>query len=83
MIKTQIQLPDGLYQEAKRVAREREISLAEVMRRGLEYIVRVHPPIEREAGAWTPPKPHALGRFRVPEEDWRILANDPCDRADP
>lgn len=45
MIKTQVQLPDGLYQEAKRVAREREISLAEVMRRGVEYIVRVYPPL--------------------------------------
>jgi hypothetical protein len=28
MIKTQIQLPDELYREAKRVARDREWSLA-------------------------------------------------------
>jgi len=37
MIKTQVKLPDELYREAKRVAREREISLVEVVRHGLEY----------------------------------------------
>ena len=31
MTKIQIQLPDALYREAKRVAKEREMSLAEVM----------------------------------------------------
>jgi|APFre7841882724_1041349.scaffolds.fasta_scaffold06917_3 hypothetical protein len=36
MIKTQIRLPDDLNREAKRVAREREISLAEVVRRWVE-----------------------------------------------
>ncbi len=44
MVKTQVQLPDELYKEAKRIAREREMSLAEVMRRGIEYMARVYPP---------------------------------------
>lgn len=79
MIKTQVQLPDQLYNEAKRVAREREISLAEVMRRGVEYIVKVYPPIEPQQGAWRPPQPRSLGVFKAPEEDWRTLANDPSD----
>jgi hypothetical protein len=79
MIKTQVQLPDHLYEEAKRVAREREISLAEVMRRGLEYIVKVYPPIRRSQEEWMPPPPRALGRFQAPAEDWRFLANDPSD----
>jgi hypothetical protein len=77
MIKTQIQVPDDLYREAKRVAREREISLAEVVRRGLEYIVRVYPPVEVQTPAWTPPEPRSLGNFVSPVEDWRLLANDP------
>jgi hypothetical protein len=34
-------MPDDLYREAKRVSREREISFAEVVRRGVEYITRV------------------------------------------
>jgi hypothetical protein len=47
MIKTQIQLPETLYRELKRVAAEREMSLAEVLRRGAEYITQVYLPIEK------------------------------------
>ena len=43
MIKTQVQIPDELYHKAKQVAKERELSFAEVMRRGLEYITRTYP----------------------------------------
>ena len=58
MIKTQIQLPDRLYQEAKRVAQEREVSLAEVVRRGVEYITRIYPPLDAHAGQdWQLPEP--------------------------
>ncbi len=74
MIKTQVQLPDALYNEAKRVAREREMSLAEVMRRGIEYMARVYPPLE-SSQAWSPPKPQHLGNFLSSEEKWRELAN--------
>ena len=45
MVKTQVQIPDWLYQRAKQIAREREISLAEVMRRGLEYMSQTHPSV--------------------------------------
>ena len=45
MVKTQVQIPDDLYRRAKQIAEEREISLAEVMRRGLEYMSRTHPPL--------------------------------------
>lgn len=44
MIKTQVQIPDELYHKAKAVAKAREWSLAEVFRRGLEYMTRVHEP---------------------------------------
>ena len=73
MIRTQIQLPDELYREAKRIAAEREMSLAEVVRRGLEHMVRIHPPNPSSA-PWTPPAPRRLGRFRAPPEQWRDLA---------
>jgi hypothetical protein len=76
MVKTQIQLPDTLYGEAKRVAREREMSFAEVVRRGVEYVTRIYPPIEANAKTWRPPKPHRLGSFHAPPADWRALAND-------
>jgi len=45
MIKTQVQIPEALYKRVKEIARQREMSLAEVMRRGLEYMSRTHPAI--------------------------------------
>jgi hypothetical protein len=74
MVKTQIQLPDELYREAKRVAREREVSFAEVVRRGLEYITRVYPPARNPAERWSPPAPRRMGDFVAAVEDWRELA---------
>jgi hypothetical protein len=76
MVKTQIQLPDTLYREAKRIAREREISFAEVVRRGVEYVTRIYPPLEAGATAWRIPTPSRLGAFQAPPKDWRALAND-------
>ena len=37
MIKTQVQIPDELFQRAKEVAARKEWSFAELVRRGLEY----------------------------------------------
>lgn len=39
MIKTQIQIPDHLYREAKRIAAEYEMSFAEVVRRDLPKLI--------------------------------------------
>jgi hypothetical protein len=44
MIKTQVQVPDELYRKAKALAKAKEWSLAEVFRRGLEYITTVNDP---------------------------------------
>ncbi len=44
VIRTQVQLPDELYEKAKRFSREREMSLAEVVRRGLELFLDRYPP---------------------------------------
>ena len=44
MVKTQVQFPDHLYRQAKRVAVEQEMSFAEVVRRGLEIAVQGYPP---------------------------------------
>jgi len=76
MIKTEISLPDRLYREAKRVAEEREMSLAEVLRRGVEYITRVYPPLsETEGRAWALPKAvHTQLRRGVTLESLRDLA---------
>lgn len=58
MIRTQIQLPEPLYREVQRVAREREWSIAEVMRRGAEAVTRAYPAGNRgEAKGWRLPPP--------------------------
>jgi len=44
MIRTQIQLPDELHREVKRIADRNEWSVTEVIRRGAETMVRLYPP---------------------------------------
>ena len=78
MKRTQIQLPDTLYERVKRLAEEQEWSIAEVMRRGAEYMVTCYP--SDRAQEWSPPEPRALGAFRVPSENWREYAEQPEDR---
>ncbi len=76
MVKTQVQIPDNLYREAKRIAVENEMSFAEVVRRGLEEIIIHHPPGRGRAEAWKPPAPHDLGEALVPESQWTSLCHD-------
>lgn len=77
MIRTQIQLPDALYLEVKRVAAEREMSLAELVRRGLETILSRFPANPESSDSWELPKPRPLGGdafFNDP--DWRYKINE-------
>lgn len=77
MIRTQIQLPDALYREVKRVAAEREMSLAELVRRGLETVLSRFPANPESRTTWELPKPRALGGdafFDNP--DWRYEINE-------
>jgi hypothetical protein len=60
VIKTQVQIPDHLYREAKRIAAEYEMSFAEVVRRGLQRLAPSYPP-RKPLGDWQPPKPRRLG----------------------
>lgn len=61
MTRTQIQLPDDVYARARKVCDAREISFAELSRRGLEYILSVYAPEPGAGAAWQPPKPRRLG----------------------
>jgi len=56
MVRTQIQLPDPLYRDVQRVARQHDWSMAEVIRRGAEAVVRAYPPCkESSAPVGLPP----------------------------
>lgn len=75
MTRTQIQLPDQLYQRAKAFAAQREISLAEVTRRGLELFLDRFPSNEPPQGVWRLPCVDA-GGIQVPLESLRDIAGD-------
>ena len=74
MTRTQIQLPDALYDQAKCLAQAREISLAELARRGLEYMLAVSATAKLpETGEWQLPKPMHLGSHDpFADPDWRM-----------
>jgi hypothetical protein len=55
MIKTQIQIPDHLYREAKRISEQYEMSFAEVVRRALERLLPAYPSRTGPAVAWQLP----------------------------
>jgi hypothetical protein len=81
MTRTQIQLPDDLYQRAKSFAAQREISLAEVTRRGLELFLDRFPGNEAPCSAWTLPTVDG-GGIKVPLKTLRdIAADDESTRA--
>ena len=75
MTHTQIQLPDELYQRAKAFAAEREISLAEMTRRGLELFLARFPEETPRQRAWKLPKVHS-GGTQVPLEDLHRIATE-------
>ena len=71
MKRTQIQLPDTLFAMARQVAERKEISLAELVRRGLEYMVAITPGTDA-ASEWSLPAAHALdSRDVFTEPNWR------------
>jgi len=76
MVKTQIQFPDYLYREAKRIANEYEMSFAEVVRRGLEEAVKGYPAGRTAPGQWSLPGARRMGRPILPEKEWDLAARD-------
>jgi len=52
-----------------------EMSLAELVRRGLEHMVRVYGADMGPDPEWRLPEPMALGEFLAPVDDWRELAS--------
>jgi len=81
MTKTQITVSDELYAQAKEIAKAREWSLAEVFRRGLEYMVRTHSELEADSKWELPVIPAESFMDSADEVDLRELAeNDEIQR---
>ena len=76
MKRTQVQIPDPLYQEVKRVARLKDWSISEVFRRAAEQWVAQFPSI-KESGIWELPQPQNMGTPSISPDRWReLLADD-------
>ena len=76
MIKTQIQLPDDLYHDLKRLAKRREWSLAETLRRGGEHMLEIYPDQTMKSQDWTPPSARHVGWKNQSAEEMHRLALD-------
>jgi hypothetical protein len=80
MTKTQIQVPEELFQEIKSFAKAREWSLAETFRRGAELLLEVYdadpsPP----AAPWSPPTSASVGWRGLDPEQLREAAFQDAD----
>ena len=75
MVRTQIQLPTKLYARAKQIAESREISLAELVRRGLESILDQYPEPIVPRTAWNFPVA-TVGKVLVSLDQLRNYAAD-------
>ncbi len=74
MIKTQVQIPDELFERAKKMAAEKEWSFAEIVRRGLEQMVLRRPGQgSPRSDEWRLPEGVDLGLTSDPfaHPDWR------------
>ena len=76
MVKTQVQIPDHLFREAKRIASESEMSFAHVVRLGLEMVVLARPAGRQPASQWKVPKGKNMGLPLVAEDRWTELAHE-------
>lgn len=73
MIRTQIQLPDDIYAKAKTLSKRRQVSLAELTRRGLEYMISLIPE-EPPKGTWKLPSPQSLGWRDLNDEELKATS---------
>jgi hypothetical protein len=74
MVRTQIQLPDEVHMRAKKICEAREISFAELTRRGIEYILSVYAEGAGDLGKWQPPTPRRLGWKGLSDEQIKAQA---------
>lgn len=82
MTRTQIQLPDALYRRAKAFAAQREISLAEMTRRGLELFLDRFPESGATQPDWKLPSIRS-GGVKVPLEKLKDFAQGDQESRNP
>ena len=73
MTRTQIQLPDPLYQRLKVIAKQQDWSLSEVLRKAAEHFITRFPEDPKPNGVWRFPTLDCGGDFLT---DPAILRSD-------
>ncbi|PTY00748.1 hypothetical protein DB346_14105 [Verrucomicrobia bacterium LW23] len=63
-----------MYSRAKKLCEEREMSMAELARRDIEYMLSVYNLPQEGERDWHPPKPRALGWKGLSDEQIKIEA---------
>ena len=81
MTRTQIQLPDELYRRAKAFAEQRELSLAEVARRGIELFIARFPAETAPGREWKLPQIDGGGLKVALEQLREISAQEEATRS--
>jgi hypothetical protein len=83
MVRTQIQLPDEVFKRARRMCRTREISFAELARRGIEELLTQYSETAVVKEAWTLPSLEGV-EVKVSLESLKdISCDDATDRGLP
>ena len=73
MKRTQVQIPEPLYAEVRRIAEAKEWSISEVFRRAAEQFVAESP---SGAVGWEFPEPRRMGKAKITSDRWRELVAD-------
>ena len=76
MKRTQIQLPDRLYNRLKRFSEIEETTLTDIIRKASEYFLSLYPNKEKLDSIWEIPQPRELGAFMSDDSEWRLQANE-------
>jgi predicted DNA-binding ribbon-helix-helix protein len=74
MTRTQIQLPEPLFNQLRKIAQVRDISLAELIRRGMEIYALSCPELTSQSTAWQMPVLRKSGGHRVDPATVRVEA---------
>lgn len=74
MVRTQIQLPEPLFGRLRSIAQIRDVSVAELIRRGMELYAMTCPEVKAPAPAWTMPVLRGSGGHLVDPASMNVEA---------
>ena len=80
MTRTQIQLPEPLFGRLRNIARIRDVSVAELIRRGMELYVMTCPEAKAAAPPWTMPVLRGSGGHLIDPASAKVEATAMVER---